>query len=37
LTIWDWLQGTLRLKVRQAAIVIGVPAHRDPAVRAVKT
>ncbi|MFL6209876.1 MAG: sterol desaturase family protein [Pyrinomonadaceae bacterium] len=31
LTIWDWLHGTLRLDVPQAAIVIGVPAYRDPA------
>jgi len=30
LTVWDWLHGTLRLDVPQDAIVIGVPAYRDP-------
>jgi sterol desaturase/sphingolipid hydroxylase (fatty acid hydroxylase superfamily) len=30
LTAWDWLHGTLRLDVPQEAIVIGVPAYRDP-------
>lgn len=31
LTVWDALHGTLRLDVPQDAIVIGVPAYRDPA------
>jgi sterol desaturase/sphingolipid hydroxylase (fatty acid hydroxylase superfamily) len=31
LTLWDWLHGTLRLNVPQAAITIGVPAYRIPA------
>jgi sterol desaturase/sphingolipid hydroxylase (fatty acid hydroxylase superfamily) len=31
LTVWDWLHGTLRLKVPQAAVTVGVPAYRDPA------
>lgn len=30
LTVWDWLHGTLRLNVPQDAIIIGVPAYRDP-------
>lgn len=30
LTVWDWLHRTLRLDVPQSAIVIGVPAYRDP-------
>jgi sterol desaturase/sphingolipid hydroxylase (fatty acid hydroxylase superfamily) len=30
LALWDWLHGTLRLNVPQEAIVIGVPAYRDP-------
>ncbi len=30
LTIWDWLHGTLRLNVPQEAIIIGLPAYRDP-------
>jgi sterol desaturase/sphingolipid hydroxylase (fatty acid hydroxylase superfamily) len=28
LTVWDWLHGTLRLDVPQAAVTIGVPAYR---------
>jgi hypothetical protein len=31
LILWDWLHGTLRLTVPQQAIMIGVPAYRDPA------
>jgi sterol desaturase/sphingolipid hydroxylase (fatty acid hydroxylase superfamily) len=31
LTLWDRLHGTLRLDVPQDAIIIGVPAYRDPA------
>jgi sterol desaturase/sphingolipid hydroxylase (fatty acid hydroxylase superfamily) len=31
LTLWDRLHGTLRLNVPQRAVVIGVPAYRDPA------
>ena len=30
LTVWDWLHGTLRLKVAQDEITIGVPAYRHP-------
>jgi sterol desaturase/sphingolipid hydroxylase (fatty acid hydroxylase superfamily) len=30
LALWDWLHGTIRLNVPQAAITIGVPAYRDP-------
>lgn len=30
LTLWDWLHGTLRLDVPQDAIIIGVPAFRNP-------
>jgi sterol desaturase/sphingolipid hydroxylase (fatty acid hydroxylase superfamily) len=30
LTLWDWLHGTLRLNVPQKALVIGVPAYRNP-------
>lgn len=30
LTVWDRLHGTLRLDVPQDAVVIGVPAYRDP-------
>lgn len=30
LSCWDLLHGSLRLDVPQAAVVIGVPAHRDP-------
>lgn len=30
LSLWDWLHGTGRLDVPQAAITIGVPAYRDP-------
>lgn len=30
LTVWDRLHGTLRLNVPQDAIVIGVPAYREP-------
>lgn len=29
LAIWDWMHGTIRLNVPQAAIEIGVPAYRD--------
>jgi sterol desaturase/sphingolipid hydroxylase (fatty acid hydroxylase superfamily) len=27
---WDWVHGTLRLNIRQAAVVIGVPAYLQP-------
>jgi sterol desaturase/sphingolipid hydroxylase (fatty acid hydroxylase superfamily) len=27
---WDWLHGTLRLNVRQADVIIGVPAYLKP-------
>ena len=30
LTLWDWLHGTLKLDVPQAAVRIGVPAYRAP-------
>ena len=30
LAVWDWIHGTLRLNVPQAAITIGVPAYQDP-------
>lgn len=30
LTVWDRLHGTLRLDVPQAAVVVGVPAYREP-------
>jgi sterol desaturase/sphingolipid hydroxylase (fatty acid hydroxylase superfamily) len=30
LTLWDRLNGTLRLNVPQAEITIGVPAYREP-------
>lgn len=30
LTLWDRLHGTLRLNVPQDAIIIGVPAYREP-------
>ena len=30
LTLWDRLQGTLRLNIPQSNITIGVPAYRDP-------
>lgn len=30
LTVWDWLHGTLRRDVPQAAIIIGVPAYQAP-------
>jgi sterol desaturase/sphingolipid hydroxylase (fatty acid hydroxylase superfamily) len=30
LTLWDWLHGTLRLDIPQDAIIIGVPAYREP-------
>jgi len=30
LTVWDRLHGTLRQEVPQSAIIIGVPAYRDP-------
>jgi sterol desaturase/sphingolipid hydroxylase (fatty acid hydroxylase superfamily) len=30
LTLWDWLHGTLKLKVRQNEIAIGVPAYQAP-------
>ena len=30
LTVWDWLHGTLRLNVPQAAVTIGVPAFQVP-------
>jgi sterol desaturase/sphingolipid hydroxylase (fatty acid hydroxylase superfamily) len=30
LTAWDWLHGTLKLDAPQEAIVIGVPAYREP-------
>jgi len=29
-TLWDWLHGSLRLKVPQKEITIGVPAYRTP-------
>ena len=31
LTVWDWLHGTLRRDVPQQAVIIGVPAYREPA------
>jgi sterol desaturase/sphingolipid hydroxylase (fatty acid hydroxylase superfamily) len=34
LSLWDRLHGTLRRDVPQAALTIGVPAHRDPASQA---
>ncbi len=27
---WDWVHGTLRLNIRQAEVVIGVPAYMQP-------
>ena len=30
LTVWDWLHGTLNLRVPQEAVNVGVPAYRDP-------
>ncbi len=27
---WDWVHGTLRLNIRQAEVVIGVPAYQHP-------
>ena len=30
LTVWDWLHGTLNLRVPQDGINVGVPAYRDP-------
>ena len=30
LSLWDWLHGTIRVDVPQAAITIGVPAYADP-------
>ena len=30
LTVWDWLHGTLRGRIPQAAVQIGVPAYAEP-------
>jgi sterol desaturase/sphingolipid hydroxylase (fatty acid hydroxylase superfamily) len=30
LTFWDWLHGTLKTRVPQDEIIIGVPAYREP-------